>query len=223
MNDNNQPTLFDLHAPASDLPDGAHHRPAWLDSDQQRWIAAQHASWAKGPVPPHSPEVHGHPMSVSMLCLGWHWNPSRGYSRVAHDVNNRAVLPVPEWLVTLGRRAVADATGDATLAASYTPDVALVNHYADAAKMGMHRDADERSDAPVVSLSIGDTCRFRFGNATTRNRPYTDVWLTSGDLFVFGGPARRNYHGVTKVYPNTAPFDCGVQGRLNITLRETGF
>ena len=75
------------------------------------------------------------------------------------------------------RRVVADATGDATLAASYTPDVALVNHYADAAKMGMHRDADERSDAPVVSLSIGDTCRFRFSNATTRNRPYTDVWL----------------------------------------------
>ena len=118
---------------------------------------------------------------------------------------------------------MADATGDAALAASYTPDVALVHHYADAAKMGMHRDTEERSDAPVVSLSIGDTCRFRFGNATTRNRPYTDVWLTSGDLFVFGGPARRNYHGVTKVYPNTAPFDCGVQGRLNITLRETGF
>lgn len=56
MNDNNQPTLFDLHAPVSDLPDGAHHRPAWLDSDQQRWIAAQYASWAKGPVPPHSPK-----------------------------------------------------------------------------------------------------------------------------------------------------------------------
>ncbi|WP_145941829.1 alpha-ketoglutarate-dependent dioxygenase AlkB family protein [Corynebacterium glyciniphilum] len=216
-----QPTLFDLHAPASDLPDGAHHRSAWLDSAQQRWILAQYAAWAKGPVPPNSPVIHGHPMSVSMLCLGWHWTPGR-YTRRAVDVNNAPVLPVPDWLVELGRRAVAETTGDAALAASYTPDVALVNHYLDAAKMGMHRDADERSDAPVVSLSIGDTCRFRFGNAETRNRPYTDLWLASGDLFVFGGPARQNYHGVTKVYPNTAPYELEIHGRLNITLRQTG-
>ncbi len=53
--------------------------------------------------------------------------------------------------------------------------------------MGMHRDADERSDAPVVSLSLGDTCVFRFGNPETRTKPYTDVELRSGDLFVFGG------------------------------------
>lgn len=217
-----QPTLFDLHVPASDLPDGAYHRSAWLTGEQQRWITAQYAAWTNGPVPPYSPRVYGHEMSVSMLCLGWHWAPGR-YSRRAVDVNNAPVLPVPWWLVDLGRRAVTETTGDAELAASYTPDVALVNHYHEGAAMGMHRDTDERSDAPVVSLSIGDTCRFRFGNAWTRNRPYTDLWLTSGDLFVFSGPARRNYHGVTKVYPNTAPPDCGVHGRLNITLRQTGF
>jgi alkylated DNA repair dioxygenase AlkB len=34
---------------------------------------------------------------------------------------------------------------------------------------------------PVVSLSIGDTCRFRFGNADNRGKPYTDTarrWRT---------------------------------------------
>ena len=62
----------------------------------------------------------------------------------------------------------------------------------------MHRDSDEKSDAPVVSLSLGDTCLFRFGNTTTRTRPYTDVELRSGDLFVFGGPARMAYHGITR-------------------------
>jgi alkylated DNA repair protein (DNA oxidative demethylase) len=75
----------------------------------------------------------------------------------------------------------------------------------------------------VVSLSIGDSCVFRFGNTDNRGRPYTDVELMSGDLFVFGGPSRFAYHGVPKVYPGTAgPATDLSSGRLNITLRETG-
>ena len=88
--------------------------------------------------------------------------------------------------------------------------------------MGMHQDKDERSGAPVVSLSIGDTCVFRFGNTESRGRPYTDVELGSGDLFVFGGASRFAYHGVPKVYPGTADPALGLTGRLNLTLRETG-
>jgi alkylated DNA repair protein (DNA oxidative demethylase) len=89
--------------------------------------------------------------------------------------------------------------------------------------MGMHQDKDERSDAPVVSLSIGDTCVFRFGNTVSRGRPYTDVELASGDLFVFGGPSRFAYHGVPKVFPGTGDPRTGMAaGRLNITLRVTG-
>ena len=53
----------------------------------------------------------------------------------------------------------------------------------------------------MVSLSLGDTCVFRFGNTETRTRPYTDVELRSGDLFVFGGPSRLAYHGVPRVHP----------------------
>ena len=37
--------------------------------------------------------------------------------------------------------------------------------------MGLHQDKDERSMAPVVSVSIGDTCVFRFGNTDNRGRP----------------------------------------------------
>lgn len=87
----------------------------------------------------------------------------------------------------------------------------------------MHQDKEERSGAPVVSLSIGDSCVFRFGNTQTRGRPYTDVELASGDLFVFGGPSRYAYHGVPKVHAATADPATGMNGgRLNITLRETG-
>ena len=89
--------------------------------------------------------------------------------------------------------------------------------------MGMHRDKDERSDAPVVSLSIGDSCVFRFGNTTSRSKPYTDVELRSGDLFVFGGPSRFAYHGVPKILPGSGDPEAGLaSGRLNITLRDTG-
>jgi alkylated DNA repair protein (DNA oxidative demethylase) len=49
------------------------------------------------------------------------------------------------------------------------------------------------------------------------------VLLASGDLFVFGGPARFAFHGVTKVHPGTAPAGCGLtEGRINISMRVTG-
>lgn len=74
----------------------------------------------------------------------------------------------------------------------------------------------------MVSLSLGDTCVFRLGNTEDRGRPYTDVELASGDLFVFGGPSRFAYHGVPRVHAGTADPALGLAGRLNITLRETG-
>ncbi len=87
----------------------------------------------------------------------------------------------------------------------------------------MHQDKDERIAEPIVSLSLGDACVFRFGNCETRGRPYTDIRLESGDLFVFGGPSRFAYHGVPSVFPDTCPPDLGMtRGRLNLTLRMTG-
>jgi DNA oxidative demethylase len=126
-------------------------------------------------------------------------------------------------MVRLGRLALAAAAGDPRAGDGYTPDAALVNYYDHDARMGMHQDKDEHADAPVVSLSVGDSCTFRFGNSRDRGRPYEDVLLASGDLFVFGGPARFAHHGVTKIRPSTAPADCGLrEGRINITMRVTG-
>ena len=212
--------LFD--APPVDLPSGAHHLPGWLTLEQQAWIVRRFHEWADGPVPLRAATVRGHEMSVRMVCLGWHWRPYE-YTREAVDVNGNRVLEVPDWMVRLGRRAVAEATGDEQAAQNHTPDAVLANFYDEHAHMGMHQDKDERSLAPVVSLSIGDTCRFRFGNTQTRTKPYVDLELRSGDLFVFGGASRLAYHGVTKVLPGTAPAGCGLErGRINITLRETG-
>ncbi|GCE38601.1 Alkylated DNA repair protein AlkB [Rhodococcus wratislaviensis] len=207
--------------PRTVVAPGAVHVPDWLTPEEQRHLVAECRGWATAPVPMRAAQLPaGHRMSVQTVCLGWHWKPY-SYSRTADDAGGGRVAPVPDWLVELGRRAVGDAYGEP--AAGYTPDAALINFYDDAAKMGMHQDKEERSDAPVVSLSIGDTCTFRFGNTATRTKPYTDVELLSGDLFVFGGESRFAYHGVLKVFPGTSDPDCGLTtGRLNITLRVTG-
>jgi alkylated DNA repair protein (DNA oxidative demethylase) len=212
-----------------EIASGAVHLPGWLPLDRQAFIVEQFHAWAAGPVPIRAATVRGHQMSVRTVCLGWHWQPYR-YTREAGDVNGRRVLPMPGWLVALGRAAVS-AVGDPgaqqrwleDTAATYEPDTALVNFYDSAARLGMHQDKDEISREPVVSLSVGDRCIFRFGNPHTRGRPYVDLELASGDLFVFGGESRLAYHGVTKIIPGTAPIGCGLNaGRINITLRVTG-
>jgi alkylated DNA repair protein (DNA oxidative demethylase) len=70
-----------------------------------------------------------------------------------------------------------------------------------------------------VSVSLGDTARFRFGGVTRRD-PLQSLSLESGDVFVFGGPARLRYHGVARILPGTAPADLGVSGRFNLTFRQ---
>jgi alkylated DNA repair protein (DNA oxidative demethylase) len=207
----------------SEVAPGAVHVPGWLSAQQQGELVAACREWAKPPAGMRATRMPtGGMMSVQTVCLGWHWLPYR-YSRTAEDVDGAPVKPFPSWLGDLGRQAVADAYGDLDAARRYQPDVALVNFYDDAARMGMHADKDERSLAPVVSLSLGTACVFRFGNASSRNRPWTDVRLESGDLFVFGGPARLAYHGVPKTIPGTADPGIGLAaGRLNITLRQSG-
>ncbi len=168
-------------------------------------------------------------MTARQVCLGRHWYPY-GYASTVVDGDGSPVKPFPQWLGELAREAVTDALGREAATAAEDDrdrhlgyDIALINFYDADARMGMHRDSDEKSDAPVVSLSLGDICVFRFGNTATRTRPYTDVELRSGDLFVFGGASRLAYHGVPRVYEDTAPPELGLTGRLNVTLRVSGF
>ncbi|MEU5112773.1 alpha-ketoglutarate-dependent dioxygenase AlkB [Streptomyces longwoodensis] len=205
----------------TEIAPGAVHVPGWLDEAQQRALLAACRDWARPPAGLRTVRTPGGgTMTARQVCLGWHWYPY-AYARTVVDGDGSPVKPFPGWLGELGRRAVAEALEPG--AADPAPyDIALINFYDGDARMGMHRDADERSPAPVVSLSLGDTCVFRFGNTATRTRPYTDVELRSGDLFVFGGPARLAYHGVPRVRPGSAPPWLGLTGRLNVTLRVSG-
>jgi alkylated DNA repair protein (DNA oxidative demethylase) len=212
-----------IRRPRAEIAPGAVHVPGWLDRDEQQRLVGACREWARPPAGMRATRLPtGGVMSVQTVCLGWHWIPYR-YSRTAEDGDGAPVKPFPDWLAELGRRAVAEAYGGTEEAAGYRPDTALINYYDEKARMGLHVDKDERSLAPVVSLSLGASCVFRFGNTETRNRPWTDVELESGDLFVFGGPSRLAYHGVTKTRPGTGEPGIGLDtGRLNITLRESG-
>ncbi|GGP44179.1 alpha-ketoglutarate-dependent dioxygenase AlkB family protein [Streptomyces calvus] len=205
----------------AEIAPGAVHVPDWLDAREQRKLLAACREWAGPPAGLRTVRTPGGgTMTARQVCLGWHWYPY-GYARTVVDGDGAPVKPFPAHLGALARRAVADALGaGAAREAAY--DIALVNFYDGDARMGMHRDSDEKADAPVVSLSLGDTCVFRFGNTETRTRPWTDVELRSGDLFVFGGPSRFAHHGVPRVLPGTAPPELGLVGRLNITLRVSG-
>ncbi|MFI0541398.1 alpha-ketoglutarate-dependent dioxygenase AlkB family protein [Streptomyces sp. WSLK1-3] len=202
----------------TEVAPGAVHVPDWLTPARQGELLAACREWARPPAGLRTVRTPGGgTMTARQVCLGWHWYPY-AYARTVVDGDGAPVKPFPRWLGELGREAVRDALG--TDVRGY--DIALINFYDGDARMGMHRDSDEKSDAPVVSLSLGDTCVFRFGNPETRTRPYTDVELRSGDLFVFGGPSRLAYHGVPRVHPGTAPPELGLAGRLNITLRISG-
>ncbi|MGN6678093.1 MAG: alpha-ketoglutarate-dependent dioxygenase AlkB family protein [Streptosporangiaceae bacterium] len=209
--------------PRAEIVAGAVHVPGWLEEAEQRRLVNACREWARPPAGMrHTPMPSGGRMSVQTVCLGWHWMPYR-YSRTADDVDGAPVKPFPGWLAEIGRRAVGDAFADPALADSYAPDIALINYYDGDARMGMHADKDERTPAPVVSLSLGSSCVFRFGNAESRGQPYQDITLESGDLFVFGGPSRFAYHGVIKTIAGTERPDLGLpEGRLNITLRQSG-
>jgi alkylated DNA repair protein (DNA oxidative demethylase) len=161
-------------------------------------------------------------MSTQAVCLGWHWQPY-AYSKTADDTDGAPVKPLPDDLAQLAKDAVAETFG-ADAGSAYAPDAAIVNLYEPGARMGLHQDDEEPSPAPVVTISLGDTCVFRMAGVDRRVAPFTDITLRSGDLLVFGGSSRRIYHGVPKVLNGTAPHNLGLPpGRLSVTVRETGF
>ena len=158
-------------------------------------------------------------MHVRMLCLGMHWNGrTYSYQPTRADYDDLPAPPLPDSF-----RAVARAiAGDAGM--PFEPDLCILNYYDADGRMGLHQDKDEseRSIAaglPVVSLSLGDTARFLFGGLK-RREPVESRLLESGDAFVFGGPARLRYHGVSRIVPHTAPRELGLTGRFNLTFRQ---
>ena len=213
-----------LPQPADDRPDGFPGGfkvlPAALDEAEQAALlddvlAVLAAAPAYQPTMPKS----GKPLSVTMTnCgpLGWVTDREGGYRYQAqHPESGRPWPPIPRRLLDLWVR-----HGDY----ADPPEACLVNLYRAGARMGLHIDQDEEAaDAPVVSVSLGDTALFRIGGARRRD-PSRSLKLHSGAVVVLGGAARHCYHGVDRIYPGSSallPQDKlpGVR-RINLTLRR---
>jgi alkylated DNA repair protein (DNA oxidative demethylase) len=99
------------------------------------------------------------------------------------------------------------------------PEACLVNYYSGTARMGLHQDRDEEDfDAPVVSVSLGDSAIFRAGGRSRRD-PTQTYELRSGDVVVLGGEERLAFHGIDRILPGTSDL-LAEGGRLNLTLRR---
>lgn len=199
---------------------GAFHLPRYLSPAAQRALVERCRALVDGVVPAYVPTVRGGGrMHVRMLCLGRHWNgQTYRYEPTRADFDGLLVPPLPDEFRTLARDIAA------SVGMPIEADLCIINYYDGEGRMGLHQDKDEseRSIAagvPVVSVSLGDTARFLFGG-TRRRDPVEALRLESGDAFVFGGPARLRYHGVSRILPGTAPPELGVSGRFNLTFRQ---
>ena len=188
--------------------------PGHLDRDAQLdLLAALRGVLTAAPLfTPRMPKS-GRPFTVGMSnCgpLGWVSDESGYRYQPTHPQTGKTWPPMPPALLALWREL-----------ARYRdpPEACLINFYGPSAKMGQHQDRDEADfDAPVVSISLGDSCLFRVGGLK-RNEPIRSIRLGSGDVIVLGGAVRLAFHGVDRIYPGTSSL-LPEGGRINLTLRR---
>jgi alkylated DNA repair protein (DNA oxidative demethylase) len=180
---------------------------------QEQLLAAIRAIIREAPLfPPRMPRT-GSPFSVRMTnCGGLGWvSDVAGYRyQETHPITGRPWPAFPELIL---------ATWSDLARYPHPPEACLINYYGPSAKMGLHQDRDEQDfAAPVVSLSLGDTCIFRYGGATRRGPTHT-FRLASGDAMVLAQDNRLAFHGVDRIIPGTSTL-LPEGGRFNLTIRR---
>lgn len=193
---------FELHSGHLDL------------ASQRRLVEAVGAIAAA--APPYRPVMprSGAPFSVRMTNagpLGWYADRSGYRYERLHPGTGLPWPAMPDALLALWQEL-----------AGYRapPECCLINFYDHAAaRMGLHRDSDEAAlDAPVLSVSLGDTAQFRIGG-TARRDATRSLRLASGDVLLLRGKARHAYHGIDRILHGSSRL-LGDTGRINLTLRR---
>jgi alkylated DNA repair protein (DNA oxidative demethylase) len=197
------------------LPAGFRYFPAYFARSQQAdLIKAVKSATETAPFYRPAMPRSGKPLSVTMTNfgpLGWVTDKAKGYRYEARHPETGAPWPDPPDLLTKLWQDVADYPAPF--------EACLVNYYDADARMGLHVDWDEdATDAAVVSVSLGDKARFRIGGPVRKGKTHSLI-VSSGDVVVLGGEARRCYHGVDRIYTGTSTLVPG-GGRINLTLRR---
>ncbi len=193
------------------LPEGLRLLDGYLDAPAQARLLATLREVARAAPPRRMEAARGRLMSVAMTSAGRvGWVSDRtGYRYEPRQPSGDPWPAIPAPALAIWR-AVSGWPAD--------PDCLLLNQYREGARLGLHRDEDEKEfDAPVVSVSLGDPARFRYGGLDRRD-PTKSFELRSGDVLVMGGPARLIWHGVDRILFGRSPLLEG-GGRLNLTMR----
>jgi alkylated DNA repair protein (DNA oxidative demethylase) len=198
-----------------ELLNGIRHLPGYLDrARQEALVEIIRIVVAEAPLYVPAMPGTGKPMSVRMTnCgpLGWVTDKERGYRyQPTHPATGRPWPDMPQQLLDIWN----DVSGY-----DKPPEACLVNFYSDEARMGLHQDKDEQDlKAPVVSISLGNSCLFRVGGLSRNDRTLS-FKLSSGDLVVLGGEGRLCFQGVDRIHPATSTL-LKNGGRINLTLRR---
>ncbi|MDB5396275.1 MAG: alpha-ketoglutarate-dependent dioxygenase AlkB [Rhodospirillales bacterium] len=158
----------------------------------------------------------GFTMSVAITnCGGAGWvTDRRGYRYDPCDPETGLPWPaMPPAFGDLAVRAAAEAGFP-----GFQPDSCLINRYEPGARMSLHQDKNERDfTKPIVSVSLGLPAVFLFGGEKRSDRPLR-IPLHHGDVVVWGGPARLNFHGVAPLADGSQPVTGN--SRINLTFRD---
>jgi len=171
---------------------------------------------AQGAAFRHLVTPGGYTMSVAMTnCGRVGWVSDRtGYRYDPKDPQTGSPWPaMPAAFLDIAAHAAAEAGF-----AHYEPDACLINRYTAGAKLSLHQDRDEKDAwAPIVSVSLGLPAVFLWGGKR-RSDPVRRLPLESGDIAVWGGPARFVYHGVAPLREGRHPLTG--TARINLTFRK---
>ena len=140
---------------------------------------------------------------------GW-FTDRTGYRYVDRHPSGAPWPPIPASVLAVWRALVSE---------ERDPDCCLVNYYAATARMGLHRDADEKDFSwPVLSISLGDPAVFRMGGPARKDPTATDPARVAATSWSSAALARLAYHGIDRIRFGASRL-LPEGGRINLTCR----
>ncbi|KAL3528558.1 hypothetical protein ACH5RR_007880 [Cinchona calisaya] len=212
----------------------------YISFDDQVKLIKKCRDLGLGPGGFYQPGYHdGATLNLKMMCLGKNWDPETSTYGDERPCDGSKPPIVPVEFCNLVKRSIEDNHAHLEkcnrkrnvedVLPSMSPNICIVNFYTKSGRLGLHQDKDEsreslRRGLPVVSFSIGDSAEFLYGDQRDIDR-VEKIKLESGDVLIFGGKSRNIFHGVSTIFPDTAPKALLEEtnlrsGRLNLTFRE---
>lgn len=120
------------------------------------------------------------------LGVEYDWNTKQ------YPANGR---PIPDELYQLG-----NLISNSLKLGDMRPDATILNYYPPKSALSPHVDKSERSNAPLISMSLGQTAVYLSGSLTL-SEPPIPIWLQNGDFLIMHGEQRLVYHAIPCIGP----------------------